>query len=580
MNFIRRMTRWDFFILLAFLTAIFVRFFNLDKLPLTDSEATLSLQALDIARGLKPNLTGQPFYILGTSILFYLFDSTTFLARFLPAFFGSILVFLPGLLRKKAGDAPTVILAFLLAVEPGLVAASRVVGGDMLALVCVTFALAYGLKRRFIPTGGFAALALLSGSMAWHGILVLGLTILITHWLIHTEKSTDLTGIEPEIDPTDGVVPGNKQIEALISGGLILFVLSMLGFFYPSGLSAAAASLIDYLTGWFHPSGVWATTLLVAVTAYSFLILLFGGWGILQSWLNRDPFGKTISLWFVTAFILAMIHTDRTVNDLLWAILPLAILAARSIAHVLQAPGTDRSSTLVYSIFVFILSVFIFMNLAGLIAPGTTTEMLQTRVIIIISSVLVLLVATVLVASGWSVKPAVYGLTLGLLAGLILVSFSVSWGAAATREQIRAELWGQPGVVIQEKRLLSSVGDLSDWRAGDQQGLEIDVVNLNLPSLNWALRNHPYVKYLDYLPSGSMPSLMIMTSEVQPQTISSYRGQDFLWSGSPDWANFQEGDWLSWLLWRMAPYQNKTIILWARSDLFPGGALAQPGSSS
>ncbi|MBT7323583.1 MAG: hypothetical protein HN855_00310, partial [Anaerolineae bacterium] len=80
---------------LAFLLALGLRFIQLGALPLTDTEATFALQALALARGSKPLLGAQPGYILLTSIPFYLFESTNFLARFFPALAGSLLVFSP-----------------------------------------------------------------------------------------------------------------------------------------------------------------------------------------------------------------------------------------------------------------------------------------------------------------------------------------------------------------------------------------------------------------------------------------------------------------------------------------------------
>jgi hypothetical protein len=72
---------------LAFLLAIGLRFIQLGVMPLTDVEASSALQALHIAQGLKPALNPHPFYILSTSVLFFLYGGgTNFLARFMPAF--------------------------------------------------------------------------------------------------------------------------------------------------------------------------------------------------------------------------------------------------------------------------------------------------------------------------------------------------------------------------------------------------------------------------------------------------------------------------------------------------------------
>ncbi len=171
---------------LAFLIALGFRLIALGASPLTDSEATLALQALHLAQGQTPLLAPQPGYILLTSVLFAVIKSTNFMARCIPALVGSALVFAPCLFREKIKPLPALILAFLFAVDPGLVALSRQANGTILAVTFLLFAWGMWLNRRAIPAGVFAGLALLSGASVWMGLLILGLTRLF------------LQGIEPK----------------------------------------------------------------------------------------------------------------------------------------------------------------------------------------------------------------------------------------------------------------------------------------------------------------------------------------------------------------------------------------------
>lgn len=157
---------------LAFLVALTVRLIQLGAQPLTDTEAKWALQALGVAQGTRPLLGSQPAYVLLTSILFYgLGAGTTFLARLIPAVVGSGLTLVPALFAHRLKPRPAVILAFLLALEPGLVGLSREAGSGILA---ITFTLlAWGLweNRRPAWAGVFAGLALLSGPFVWAGLL-------------------------------------------------------------------------------------------------------------------------------------------------------------------------------------------------------------------------------------------------------------------------------------------------------------------------------------------------------------------------------------------------------------------------
>src|SRR3989337_2159099 len=143
---------------LAFLLALGFRLIQLGASPLTDSEAALALQALHVAQGTSPVLGPQPGYILFTSILFAILESTNFMARFVPAIVGSALVFVPHFFRETIKPRPALILAFLLAFDPGLVALSRQAGGTILAGSFLLFPLGNGVKPRGIPSRHFVGL--------------------------------------------------------------------------------------------------------------------------------------------------------------------------------------------------------------------------------------------------------------------------------------------------------------------------------------------------------------------------------------------------------------------------------------
>src|SRR5512137_1948769 len=120
---------------LAFLSAVILRFVQLGAMPLTDVEAAPALQALQITQGLKPALDPHPFYILSTAVLFFIYGGgTDFLARFIPALAGSLLVFVPLLFADRIKPRAAVFLAFFFALDPGLVALSRQIASPILAL--------------------------------------------------------------------------------------------------------------------------------------------------------------------------------------------------------------------------------------------------------------------------------------------------------------------------------------------------------------------------------------------------------------------------------------------------------------
>ena len=197
---------------LTFLIALGLRLVQLGAAPLTDSEANLALQALHIANGTRPLLGPQPAYILLTSVLFLIFESSNFMARLFPAIVGSAMVFTPMFFREKLRPRPALILAFLFAIDPGLVALSRLAGGVVLAVAFTLFAWGMWNRRYFVLAGIFAGLALLSGTSIWMGLLGLGLAWLFIRAVErkpYTEEPEDLD--ELIIESADNSTPAPRE---------------------------------------------------------------------------------------------------------------------------------------------------------------------------------------------------------------------------------------------------------------------------------------------------------------------------------------------------------------------------------
>ena len=172
----RTLTTEHFLYLLAFLVRFFLRFYRLGLPALGESEAAWALQALEVAHGGAPQVGSQPAYVLLTGLLFWLMGSTNFLARLLPALAGSLLIFLPYLFRPLYEDSEWLrkagmVMAFGLALDPGLVALSRQVGSPILALAFALLTLAMLVNRRLVWIGISGGLALLSGPALVVGIL-------------------------------------------------------------------------------------------------------------------------------------------------------------------------------------------------------------------------------------------------------------------------------------------------------------------------------------------------------------------------------------------------------------------------
>ena len=548
---------------LAFLVAIGFRFIELGATPLTDSESQFALQALHIAQGKQTLLGPQPAYVLFTSVLFLVTESTNFLARFLPALVGSTLVFAPYYFRDRLKPLPALILAFLISFDPGLVALSRQASGTILAVTFLLFAWGMWRNGRTIPAGIFAALALLSGPSVWSGILMLGLTLILQR----------TTNPPTRIMQSDLRSTGIAFLATLLVAGTLFFTA-------PNGLSALFNSIPAYLQGWVAPSVFTPGRMLLAFIAYEPLGIFLAIFALIRGFRLKSPRVTRLSIWLGVSLLLAIFYRQTT--ELGWVIIPLLILAAQELSRSFDIYFEERVEISVVTGAILILLIYIWFNVASIglspyehFAPtpiplfGRMVEFpFGARNIVLFGASLILVVCLGLVAFGWSARTARLGATWSFSLFIGVYTLATAWGTSGMRTPNGVELWTSDQSPVQSDLLMSSVNDISLFSTGHIEAQPVTVMGIDSPALEWALRNHD-VKIVSVLDPLNAPPIVITPLMNELGLPSAYRGQDFSWRQPPAWANIQTPDWIRWLVYRQLPSETETVILWARDDLFP-----------
>ena len=570
---------------LAFLIALGFRLIQLGASPLTDSEATLALQALQIAQGNAPLLGSQTAYILFTSILFAVINATNFMARLVPAIAGSALVFAPYLFKEKIKARPALILAFLLAIDPGLVALSRQASGTMLAVTFLLFAWAMWRMQRAIPAGIFAGLALLSGPSVWAGLFVLGLT-----WLFLQGMGSRPTGeTTEEHSPTlasdasaavSSLPFSNLELRpALLAVLLTLLFGGTLFFLSPNGLSAWLSALPDYLKGWTAPSSMSPGRVLLAFLAYEPLGIFLAVLSLIRGYRIKSRRILRLGLWLGVALLLAIFY--RQASELVWVILPLLTLAALELSRAFNIFAEERVEVGVVVVALMILLVYIWFdvskialdpisNLAATTLPffGRTVQLAGASYMVLLGAFLIIILCVSFVAFGWSARTAWLGTTWAFVIFLGLYSLAAAWGASGLRAPNGVELWLADPAPGQPDLLAASVDDVSEFSLGHDMSQPVTVMGIDSPALEWVLRDRP-VELVSALDPQVAPPIVITPVMNDLGLPAAYRGQDFTWRQRPRWEEIQNPDWIRWLVFRQLPREDETIILWVRDDLFP-----------
>jgi hypothetical protein len=564
--------------LLIFGLALALRLTQLGAPPLTDPESDWALQALQVAQGAKPLVGSQPAHVLLTSLLFFIFGGTNFLARLWPALAGSILVFVPYSFRERIKPRPALILAFALAFDPGLVALSRQAGSPILAVTFTMLAWATWQSKRSKLAGVFGGLALLSGPSLWAGLLGLGLA-----WAIGRAMDDERLALNKAKGQT--MEEGQKDNEKRQTSGhwllitdhvktAIIYCLGtlLLGgtlfFFSPNGLSAWLSALPVYLRGWGTPSGVPAGRLLLTLLAYEPLAIILALIGVVRGWWQGSRHAMRLSLWLLTTLLLALFYPGRQVADLVWMLLPLWALASLELACHLDIQADERIETACVIALTVIILIFAWLDLAALSGMPLPSAQATTRFWLLGGALLLLLMSLLFVALGWSARIAKSGALWGTVIALGVYTLGAAWGATGLRTPSGVELWSPSPGIAQADLLLQTVDDLSDWSKGHINAQPVTIAGVDSPALRWVLRHHT-VELADVLDPAATPPLVITAQTDSLGLPAAYRGQDFAWRQTPSWTLIQPANWLSWLTLRQLPQDSENIILWAREDLFP-----------
>ena len=555
--------------ILAFALALALRLTQLGLMPLSDAEALPALQALQIAQGVKTTLEPHPFYILSTSVLFFLFGGgTNFLARLVPALVGSLLVFAPRLLFDgRIKPRPGLILAFFLALDPGLVSLSRQAASPIIAITFLLFTLAYIDKRRPDLVGVFGALTLLSGPSIWQGLLSIGIPLAIFVGLSQRQKpkldEQAETSDEPEIvdaplfEVRDAILP---FIATFIIAGSLFFIV-------PNGLSAALGSLPTYISSWLTTSDVSTGRLFLSLLIYQPLAVLLALIALMRGWVTGSARVIPISLWLLVSVLIVVFMPSHQVSDLAWMLIPLYTMAALELARSFDIYPEERSEVFGVIFLTAFIWIFAWLDFAGMVWLPVGSPEFVTRFWLLLGALALIVISLVLVAAGWSVRTARIGGVWGMTLVLSVLAFSGTLGSAGLRGLSYPELWWHENLPMQADLLEATVREVSEIGLGNDFAAPVVINGIDSPALEWALREHS-VQVVDTLDVSSSPYFVITVDQTNPTLVSAYRGQDFSWRQTPLWSIANSGDWIRWVILREMPMSGETIILWARDDLF------------
>jgi hypothetical protein len=564
---------------LALAIALVLRFLHLERLPLSDFEADWAMQALGVAGGQHPAIGPNPAYVHLTAILFFVLGSTNFLARFWPALAGSALVLAPWFLRGGGGlpglgRVPALILAFGLAIDPGLAGLSRLAGSPILAVTLVVFAALMWREGRRAAAGVLAGMALLSGPSVWFGLAGLGLS-----WVaLKAFEPRTPEGAEPKVGgasksraPKKGKAPASEPTgrvgmrAALWWAAGTLAAIGSLLLISPLGLSGFIRSLTDFLRGWITVSGIPLWQPLAALPAYEILPLGFAVAAAVRGILWKDAELRRLSIWAVVALLLALAYPAKQMGDLVWAILPLWILAACELGRHLDFERSQAWPVAGLITLVFSLLVFAWLELAALTTVDLSADTERVRWLLVVMIALLIGLALLISGVGWSTGVSRRGGVWGLVLALALYTLAVNTGATGLREPRTFDLWHPEPRASYPALLPKVAGQIAELNGSRGAQLALTITGIDSPALRWQFRDWQ-VQEVAEIALDAAPELVVTPMGELNLTVE-YRGEALALHEVANWDVATRSDWLQWFIYRQIPTTSEDVILWVRSDL-------------
>ena len=577
---------------LVALVALLLRAVQLGHAPLSTGEAGQALAALRFVEDgiFNSRAIHSPLAFAGTALSMALFGATDAAARLVSMLAGVGLALTPGLFRRELGRSGALIAATWLAISPVAVGASRRLNGVTLAMLALLVALAAtrnllaGRSRRYAVVTG-AALA--AAWLADHGAFAVALALLAGGVFAFITDEEDLL-TRNALRAAAGRVPWGT-FAATFAGAFVL--LATLFFAAPRGLGAGADQLGRFLTGFVEDAP--GVSPIIALLVYDPGLVIFGFIGAWRTTQSPLPWQRVLAGWAIAATLLTIVYRGAAPEHALWAVVPLAGLAALAVRDLFAwEDDAPRSALFGFALAILALVAMSFASLTHyLTAPrvlpippsGTAAVSLPVDLLLVGLWAALLVILWFSAASLWQPRLAWHstGLAGLVLAGMIAVGQS---GALAFfRPDSPAEPLNAAPAQAGLTRLVQTAEEISDFTAGHEHAASVTVQAEPGSALAWALRDFDDLTLVSRVdPTVSAELVVTPVEGVDPALGSSYVGQDFVIEARWQPRNLSFSDALRWLIYRTTPVEPTQMraILWVREDVYrlvpAGGEPAQP----
>jgi hypothetical protein len=267
-------------------------------------------------------------------------------------------------------------------------------------------------------------------------------------------------------------------------------------------------------------------TLLVV---YELCGLLFGIGALVVGLRRRQRVAGLIGLWGALEVFLLSMMPGRLPVDLLWAVIPLALLVGLFTETLLREWSPSGGAlSVAYAVLVLVVWAYGYLMVSRYTAFGDTADLALAIIAILVQALLGLSLGLALGASA-ALRTAVGATGLALLA----LTLSAAWGVAFNHPaDPREPLLSEP-TTLEMRSLVRTLQDLSWERTGMPRALDFSFQAPEYSALAWYLRDFDGARRVDRAAElGADTEGIILTTSNRENALSAkagiaYAGQEF-----------------------------------------------------
>jgi hypothetical protein len=541
-------TVWFF---LAFLIGFLIRIINLKDLVFTQAELGLAHQALQISRRIAESTSTVPAYTGLTSITFFLFETSNFLARLWPAMIGSGLILLPLAWKDKLGQKASLILSFALALDPTMILFSRAINGGIFALVGLVASLSFLKIKKPILAGLSVGIAFLSGPNFW----IFSVLIFPLLYLIRREGSLEelnKSSIRPQM-------PG-FAIGLFLSIGLLStsFLLD------PKGLSGIGSGLITLIRSVSIPYEKPIYHPFYLLLAHSILPIILLVSAYLQSKKkNSSRLFSFLGLSILISVFIFLIFCRNDYSLLLWPVTLAWIGGASYLASLKFSRATLNLPLVGLIAFVLTILIYLSIHMKNLAKQSFGSPQFWNVSLLIFAGIILLTSALWLLTFAWPKAEGYRAFQIAFLVFFGLMSLASSFRGLAQQQQFRWLEYLDNSLILPNGEVQLILHDFTLSGKPLEQAGEFSLLDLPVET-EWYFKQ--------FYKSSTMTQTVIGLSrnDIPPDSQTPFRGMSVVFERSINWLATPTDLYLRAIFSNLPAFIDQDAVLWVQTDLFTG----------